>query len=1201
MAGIIVSGGTYSGSGDMTIDWLQIKSVVGSLFQAPENLYITNATGGYSFWTAMASGFEHQDGTVLFSSGTACPAPESSLIDMDSKNGMGSFYNLRITDNTTRYPYNRIRIDKDFTIDSGSTASQFIAGSSPYHQRTWYSISGALICSGTFDQSVYNGWSDNDASDGTGLQYFGYIKIGSAGTFNAYSGSIYMNARAPAEGHSLTAGSIENIGTYIHNSGTLQMYPYVYGPQVQMAGSELYNLTILQPNGERDTSWTNYKPGGDETTVIANDLHIYGDGNVSNFSVFRGASSIPLIVSGAVYVSGGRFEGNAAALSMGGIRLLNSGSFKATSDTLTLTDLVDVSYAIRADSDSPFEHNDGTVLCAKILGGVQELVLQGSNLYNLNIAPVGGTIVYISNNEQVAGLTVANDLNVAAGKTFKTFGAGNSRPLTVSGTATVSGTLGVATETSSAWTFGTLDIKSGGTYIATSGTTIIKQPPVGAGKFYNLGTFTHNNGLVSLSGASQEQFLGPNNASMTFYDLELQSNEWTNWDGAAGAVTVTIENSYNSYKANRGMNMTYNNNKLILGSATGSCTFSGSIRGVSDTPLRQWYVEGASELYPAIFKRGTDNENQYSIVGNTTGSDGSLGGTTHVKWVDFSDVPLYLNSSSANGDFILDASSGSTFWNSINVPSATIFDIGGQRAEFGGLLSVTGGIMETTGSLMVLHEGVDNDGSWNGEQSTDIMISGGTGWLDLVPPRTLFAMGDTQTLQLTAFTKIIQAGGTTQALADFNSVDNLIIANGGTITHQAGSVVDVDTSFSNRGGLFASSSALDLDGTEYATMGDGMATATAVTLESWVKPSEAPYENTMIGTDGSRGGILSSNTLNKFRIKHESVDGSHTDIDYDWVVDKWQHMCFTWDGSTGKAYADGKLIGEWDLSGSPYGLTKACIGSLRDNGDWPWEGNIGRASFWKAALTAAEVREMMFYDWTTVTASSIDQTDCVGWYQFDEGEGGTISDMSGSGNTATITGSTPWGTGGTWTAGGTLSSSAGNLYIGNRGAYATEFASSYFPLGNVSFVSGSKWTSKAHSGSNDFYIGAASGTTFSFSQIANEPQQIVRDVVPPTGGSDVVLTDDIEGGYIFIFDEGENDQGTAKDCDSLTVESDVTIKALTGVDYYTQHFTQNGTWVRDATYDGDIHDDGSLPTEYEPIDFKQHIGDAPIDAGLKID
>jgi len=153
-------------------------------------------------------------------------------------------------------------------------------------------------------------------------------------------------------------------------------------------------------------------------------------------------------------------------------------------------------------------------------------------------------------------------------------------------------------------------------------------------------------------------------------------------------------------------------------------------------------------------------------------------------------------------------------------------------------------------------------------------------------------------------------------------------------------------------------------------------------------------------------------------------------------------------------------------------------------------------------------------------------------------------------------------------------------------------------------VSGSKWTSKAHSGSNNFYIDAASGTTFSFSNIANEPQAIVRDVVPPTGGSDVTLLDsEINGGggYIFIFDEGENDQGTAKDCKVLTVDADVTIKALTGVDYYTQDFKNYGTWVRNAAYDGDIHDDGTLPHEYEPIDMKQHIGDSPIDVGLAID
>jgi len=226
----------------------------------------------------------------------------------------------------------------------------------------------------------------------------------------------------------------------------------------------------------------------------------------------------------------------------------------------------------------------------------------------------------------------------------------------------------------------------------------------------------------------------------------------------------------------------------------------------------------------------------------------------------------------------------------------------------------------------------------------------------------------------------------------------------------------------------------------------------------------------------------------------------------------------------------------------------------------------------------------------------------VGWWQFDEGEGLTVADKSTSGNDGTLN-SNFWANQGTWTAGGVLSGTSTNLYIG-KGTNSTDFASSYFTLSTTNLLSGSKITSKAHSGSNNYYIGAGSGTTFNFSQIGNEPQPIVRSVSPPTGGSDVILLDtEIGGGgnYTFIFNEGENDQGTAKDCKSLTVDSGVTIKALTGVDYYTQDFNLNGTWERDATYDGVIHDDGSLPTEQEPIDFKQHISDGPIDTGLLID
>ena len=218
-------------------------------------------------------------------------------------------------------------------------------------------------------------------------------------------------------------------------------------------------------------------------------------------------------------------------------------------------------------------------------------------------------------------------------------------------------------------------------------------------------------------------------------------------------------------------------------------------------------------------------------------------------------------------------------------------------------------------------------------------------------------------------------------------------------------------------GGFIGKGALDLDGTDYAALGDGMATQTAVTLEAWVNPSEAPHENTMLGAGGSgRSGILSSNTPNKFRIKHETVDSSYTDVDYNWVVDKWQHMCFTWDGSTGKAYADGKLLHEWALSGDPYDLTKGAIGSLETgSASWPWEGKIARGSFWKAALTEAEIREMMFYDWADVSGSSIDQTDCVAWYEFSDLQNATtVSDMSGSGNTGTLSSTDDWAGNGTF-------------------------------------------------------------------------------------------------------------------------------------------------------------------------------------------
>ena len=51
----------------------------------------------------------------------------------------------------------------------------------------------------------------------------------------------------------------------------------------------------------------------------------------------------------------------------------------------------------------------------------------------------------------------------------------------------------------------------------------------------------------------------------------------------------------------------------------------------------------------------------------------------------------------------------------------------------------------------------------------------------------------------------------------------------------------------------------------------------------------------------------------------------------------------------------------------------------------------------------------------------IDKTNLMAMWQFDEGEGTTLTDVSTSGNTGTITmGTSAWANQGTWTAGGPI-------------------------------------------------------------------------------------------------------------------------------------------------------------------------------------
>ena len=113
------------------------------------------------------------------------------------------------------------------------------------------------------------------------------------------------------------------------------------------------------------------------------------------------------------------------------------------------------------------------------------------NVHNLTLNKSDNDFVTFGN------LTVEGDLSITLA-TVHTMRPNNaSETLTVTGDVTiVEGKLGDVTNYTGAISFGSLTIESGGTYVATSGTTTITNKNSSNYMFFDAGTFTHNNGTV---------------------------------------------------------------------------------------------------------------------------------------------------------------------------------------------------------------------------------------------------------------------------------------------------------------------------------------------------------------------------------------------------------------------------------------------------------------------------------------------------------------------------------------------------------------------------------------------------------------------------------------------------------------------------------------------------------------------------------
>jgi hypothetical protein len=202
-------------------------------------------------------------------------------------------------------------------------------------------------------------------------------------------------------------------------------------------------------------------------------------------------------------------------------------------------------------------------------------------LYNI-IVNNASCVVQAVNAHGFQPLNVANDLTITAGK-FDTqeSSGGASRGLTVTGNVSMTGELDAAASAISA---GSLTIETGGTYTATSKTTVITARDGSNIAWDNGGTFTHSNGKVDFRGQ----------AGTGTYDI-MESNDWY---GLEISVTAACTYRFEDYKIQE-----INNSVVMTGAAGQKLT----ITSVTGTAIwRLWILTGKSQTFQYLIVKWSD-------------------------------------------------------------------------------------------------------------------------------------------------------------------------------------------------------------------------------------------------------------------------------------------------------------------------------------------------------------------------------------------------------------------------------------------------------------------------------------------------------------------------------------------------------------------------------------------------------------------
>ena len=371
------------------------------------------------------------------------------------------------------------------------------AGSLSTGSNLGLTVNGDVIIgesSGSGDNAVLTG----NASE---IIIHGGMKIDVTGKYDATTHANGTVINKYLAGGGLYALQLIAGGTFIHNDGLVHVTG-TGGYSIVIEGLSGSDVSGTDANALHDlkvtlNSISNFVKLDPVPSSNGDTMVITGDLDIVEGKAYGNSTSDNLTVNGNVTIRDGaqlsESTSVSGAMTFGTLTIESGGEYIATSGTTTIKGNASSSTNLAWANSGTFTHNGGTVLFdgTNTFGGsAYGHINPATNTFN-NLT-IDADSKFIQLRENGTTLTVAGTLTLTDG-TLANYGT-QTPVLTVTGNATIANgaTIG-GTDTSSAMNFGSLTIESGGTFIATSGTTTIST-----GTIDNDGTLTHNKGTIKI-------------------------------------------------------------------------------------------------------------------------------------------------------------------------------------------------------------------------------------------------------------------------------------------------------------------------------------------------------------------------------------------------------------------------------------------------------------------------------------------------------------------------------------------------------------------------------------------------------------------------------------------------------------------------------------------------------------------------------